>query len=87
MANDRLIAIDGYEIQDQAFVKDRLHEKNTDDNVTFHLFRYGELIEKEVTLTQPPDDQITLRPRKEASLHQRKLLEDWLHTTWTAMNA
>lgn len=82
MANDRLIAIDGYEIQDQAFVKARLHEKKPDDKVTFHLFRYGELIEKQVMLAQTPHDQITLRPRKEATLHQRKLLEDWLATTW-----
>lgn len=82
MAKDQLIAIDGYQIQNEEFLTKRLRQKSAGDNVTLHLFRYGLLLQKELTLAETPPDSITLRPRKDAAMPQRQLLESWLGTSW-----
>ena len=82
MAKDRLIAIDGYEIRDKTFLNARLREKAPDDKASFHLLRNGLLLKKEVTLTKTPPDYVSLRPQKDATMPQRKLLEAWLATSW-----
>ncbi|MGH2544522.1 MAG: M61 family metallopeptidase [Ardenticatenaceae bacterium] len=80
MANDRLLAIEGYEIRDCAFLSARLSEHEAGDAVTLHLFRYGLLLQKRVRLAEAIPDQVVLRPMKELSPLQRRILASWLQT-------
>ncbi len=85
MAKDQLIAIDGYQIRDEGFFMQRLREKAPGERITLHLFRSGLLLEKELTLGHCPPDLISIRPYKDASMAQRKLLELWLNTSWESI--
>lgn len=85
MAKDKLIAIDGVEIRDRAFLTKRLREKAPGESVTLHLFRSGLLLEKVLTLGLCPPDSISIVAHKDASMAQRKLLELWLNTSWESV--
>lgn len=87
MARDRLLALDGYEIRDESFLTARLRERAPGDTVTFHLFRQGLLLDKQVTLAAAAPDHVTLRPRPDATPLQHQILESWLGTAWASLPA
>ncbi len=87
MAADRLVAFDGYELQDESFLKARLKEKEVGDEVRLHLFRYGVLLEKPITLAEAPPDKVMLRQVASPSTLQRRIFESWLEAGWEELSS
>ncbi len=79
MPHDRLIALDGFEIKDEGFLTARLKEKAAGEHIVLHLFRYGALLEKHVTLAGSPE-KVALRPLDAASPLQQRIGRAWLQS-------
>jgi predicted metalloprotease with PDZ domain len=82
MANDTLVAIDGYQIWNEEFLNARLKEKRVGNSVTLHYFRDGRLLAATATLTAAPAENVSLRPTGNPTSLQMDILESWLETTW-----
>ncbi len=78
MPNDRLIAVDGFAIRDEAFLTARLQEKVPGDFLRLHLFRHGALLECMLTLQEAPPARYNLSVSAAPSSLQRKVLASWL---------
>ncbi|MBA3531879.1 MAG: M61 family metallopeptidase [Ardenticatenales bacterium] len=78
MANDQLVALNGYQLTEEKFLTARLKEQRPGNTITLHLFRYAMLTETHLTLAPAPCDSALLRPIKNPTSLQRHILESWL---------
>lgn len=76
-AGDELVALDGWRVS-TSNLDSLLARYAPGSTISAHLFRRGQLIEREVTLAAPPEDQYTISIRDDASDSQRGLLQEWL---------
>lgn len=75
--DDELVAFDGFRINDESTLNDRLAERRAGDAVQLTVFRREVLHTINVTLTEPPYDALRLVLDKDATPEQQKLREGW----------
>lgn len=78
-AKDELVAINGHQIT-STNLSHVLSLFETNQSVNVHLFRRGQLIERQLTLAPAPPQTYTLTVRDDLTEAQHQILTDWLGT-------
>lgn len=81
-SGDELLALNGFRLKRPDDLKNRLAESRPGERVTFHLFREGRLLTREVVLGEAPPDEVVLRFVEQPTALQRTIYESWLKATW-----
>lgn len=80
---DELLALNGYRLADADSLRSRLSMAEPGQQVTFHLFREGQLLTRQVVLGEPPPDEVLIERVDAPTPLQRTIYESWLQTSWT----
>ncbi|MEM8532256.1 MAG: PDZ domain-containing protein [Chloroflexota bacterium] len=76
-ANDELIALDGFRVNEQS-LNERLAERQPGQEVVLSLFRRDELLHIPVTLRTAPPNTLSIVPIDQPNRTQRTIYESWL---------
>jgi predicted metalloprotease with PDZ domain len=77
-ADDEIVAIDGYRVNDEAGVRERIHDRRVGDSVTLTVFRREALRTIDVPLAPAPHDTLVLEPVAEPTTDQQRIRVGWL---------
>ncbi|MFB6375036.1 MAG: M61 family metallopeptidase, partial [Bradymonadaceae bacterium] len=77
---DDIVAIDGWRVDPETDLEERLALFEPGDTVEVHLFRRNRLVARDVELQAPPADDYVIRRRPDATDEQLSRLRDWLGT-------
>jgi predicted metalloprotease with PDZ domain len=77
-ADDEIVAIDGYRVNDEGSLRERLHDRRMDDTVTLTVFRREELRTIDVALAPAPHDTLVIEPVAEPTTAQQRICAEWL---------
>lgn len=80
---DELLALNGYRLASMETLSARLNAAEPGQSATFHFFREGHLLSREVVLSVAPPDEAIIEQVTRPTLLQRAIYESWLQTSWT----
>jgi len=77
-ADDEIVAINGYRVNDEAGVRERIHDRRVGEYVTLAVFRREELRTIPVPLAPAPHDMLVIAPVAEPTTEQQRIRAGWL---------